>query len=61
MVRTRLRIMKLLTENNMGLLFKADSRGAATCIYYSINGETKKPTAKYKVRIFAYLILWNWF
>ena len=38
MVRTRLRIMKLLTENNMGLLFKADSRGAATCIYCSIKG-----------------------
>ena len=30
--------MKLLTENNMGLLFKADSRGAATCIYCSIKG-----------------------
>ena len=49
MVRTRLRIMKLLTENNMGLLFKADSRGAATCIYCSIKGWERGDPAKYKV------------
>ena len=36
--------MKLLTGNNMRLLFKADSGGAATCIYCSINAREGRKT-----------------
>ena len=51
--------MKLLTENNMGLLFKADSREGPQLAYMLLNQGGVENPAKYKVEFCLCTLLSN--